>query len=294
MPPTYPISADVIASQPTAYQHYNNLRADALRFGAASPDAINLGAGLARYADNITLQPLATNRLRLPYNALQPPTLMIDGYLCQSTADVDLSPGTFTGVAATWYIFANRTPGSTTFTLSANTSLTEASGQRRIASVDWDGSNLKFATLFVNTQGRPGVYYAKASRAAPQSIGNAAWTTISFDTEDADTDNMYAAGAPTRITIVHPGLYLVAANCVLAANATGERGYGLLLNNTTYLAYILNAGNAAPNNAVNAANLAALAYLSVGDYLELKTYQASGGPLNASGIITMTVAALSA
>jgi len=107
MPVTYPISADVVASQPTAYQHYNNLRADALRFGASALGAVNLGAALARYADNLVLAPLATNRLAVPYDPRWPCTLMIDGHLCQIAAEVDLAALTFSGGAAQWWIFAN-------------------------------------------------------------------------------------------------------------------------------------------------------------------------------------------
>ena len=139
---TYPLSTDVAAGQPTAASHYNNLRADALRLGQADADGVRLGQFLSRYARGVRLQYLATNRLRVPYVTSDPPTLMIGARMCQASADVDLAAGLFSGGAATWYVFANHAAGSSTFTLSVNTSATEASGQRVIGEVAWNGSSI--------------------------------------------------------------------------------------------------------------------------------------------------------
>jgi len=291
---TYPLSTDVTDGQPTSYLHYNNLRADATRFGQAAADVVTLGAGLARYVDNLVIEPLATNRVRVPYNSLKPCTLMIDGYLCQAAAAVDLASSTFSGVAATWYIFANRTASSTTFTLSANTSLTEAAGQRRIAAIVWDGANLDYESLFVYPGGRPSVYYAQVTRTAAQSIGNAAWTAISFDTEDVDTDLMYAAGTPTRITIVHPGLYIITGTVAWANNTTNSRGARLYLNGATIIAGMTNGTAAVAAGDHDAQTVTAIRYLNAGDYITLHAYQNTGGALNTGAPTTLTVAALSA
>ena len=287
---TYPLSSDVTDGQPTAYQHYNNLRADALRFGQAAADAVSLGAGLARYVDVLVLEPLATNRLRVPYNAVQPCTLMIDGYLCQAAAHVDLASSTFSGAAATWYIFACRAAGSTTFTLSANTSLTEAAGQRRLAAIYWDGAALNYAMLYVYG-GQPSIYYARVSRAAVQSINDTTWTSISFDTENEDNDTIWAAGAPTRLTVVHPGFYLVTATAAFAYSAFGaERALRVLLNGGI-------AGGApfyANGTTAPQATVSLLRYLAAGDYLEAQVYQNSGGALNTATPTTLTAASLAA
>jgi hypothetical protein len=90
----------------------------------------------------VRLQYLATTRLRVPYVTTEPPTLMINGCMCQAGAHVDLAAGMFSGGAAIWYVFANRTPGSTTFTLSVNTSASEGADQRIIGEAYWDGSAL--------------------------------------------------------------------------------------------------------------------------------------------------------
>jgi hypothetical protein len=139
---TYPLSTDVSAGQPTAVAHYNTLRADALRLGQAEADCVTTGVMLRRYARGVRLQYLATNRLRVPYVTTDPPTLMINGFMCQAGANVDLPAGLFSGGAATWYVFANRTAGSTTFTLSVNTSGSEGTDQRVIGEVSYDGANI--------------------------------------------------------------------------------------------------------------------------------------------------------
>jgi len=143
--PTYPASAVVDATMRTLVSHYNNLRKDALYGGADDTTAKALFSALARYADGVVLSYLATDRLRVAYDALRPPTLMIDGYMCQAAADVDLAASSFSGGAATWYVFANRS--GTTFTLTVNTSLTEAAGQRRIGQLYYDGTNVAQATI---------------------------------------------------------------------------------------------------------------------------------------------------
>lgn len=139
---TYPLSSEVTAGQPTLADHYNNLRKDALQLGNAAADSLTLAGFLNRYNEFVTLEYLDTNRLRVPYSTGQPPTLMINGCMLQATANVDLPSNQFSGSSATWYVFAVRTAGSTTFTLSVNTSATETANQRLIGEVTWDGGDI--------------------------------------------------------------------------------------------------------------------------------------------------------
>jgi len=138
----YPLSSNVSSGQPTEAAQYNNLRADALLLGQVEADSVKLNAFLSRYARGIKLQYLATNRLRIPFITTDPPTLMINGCMCQATANVDLASGLISGSAATWYVFAQRTSGQTTFTITINTSATEGTDQRIIGDFDWDGTNI--------------------------------------------------------------------------------------------------------------------------------------------------------
>jgi hypothetical protein len=139
---TYPLSAEVTAGQPTAAAQYNALRKDALTLGNDAANSLNLAQFFNRFTQFMTISILATNRLRVPYSVSQPPTIMINGYLLQAAANVDLPAGQFSGAAATWYIFAVRSAASTTFTLAVNTSAAEPTDQRLIGECNWDGSNL--------------------------------------------------------------------------------------------------------------------------------------------------------
>jgi len=139
--PTYPTSADVTAGQPTAVAHYNTLRADALTLGQAAADAVNLGDLLSEFESGFNLEILATTRLRCVASLTVPVCLVVAGYLLKTIINVDLSAGGVpSGVAADWYVFANRTAASTTFTLSVNTSAVEAADQRLVGRFYWDGS----------------------------------------------------------------------------------------------------------------------------------------------------------
>ena len=286
----YPTSSDVAAGQPTSYLHYNSLRADAVYLGQLPADATNLLATLARYAHNLKLEPLAANRLRIPYDAFDPCCLVVDGHMCKAAADIDLPALAFSGVAATWYIFANWTAGSTTFSLTANTSLAEAAGQRRIARIDWDGANVVYPSLSCYfDQGRPFTYYAHLTRAAAQSVNHATPTALSFDTEDADTDGLFTIAAPTKITIVHAGLYVITTYALPATAGAYIASSTIRLGGATTLGVNNVAGVAAyaPNPTATA-----IRYLAAADYIESVVFHNQGGPINFTG--NLAVAALSA
>jgi hypothetical protein len=145
--PTYPASLDVSAGQPTGYQQFNRLRADALWFGASQNDAVPLGRFFGQYMAGIRLTLLGANRLRIQYDTRFPPTIMINGYMCQTDHNVDLPSNSFSGGSAFWYIFANRMTGSSEFTLSVNTSATEAPDQRLIGVCEWNGTALEETSI---------------------------------------------------------------------------------------------------------------------------------------------------
>jgi hypothetical protein len=113
-----------------------------LRLGAGANDAVPLGQFLSSHLTGIQITAIPTNRLRIPFNPLFPPALMIRGYMCQAIDNVDLPANSFSGPSADWYIFANRMVGSTSFTLSVNTSTVEGPDQRLIGSCRWDGTAL--------------------------------------------------------------------------------------------------------------------------------------------------------
>ena len=156
---SYPLSSPVTAGQPTAAEHYNNLRKDALNLGQADTDVVNLAAFLKRFASGFKLEPLTTHRVRVPYASANPPTLMINGFMLQAGANVDLPSGLISGAAATWYIFAVRSEGSNSFTLTANTSASEATDQRLIGQAYWNGSSLGSIVCYLANSALPAADY---------------------------------------------------------------------------------------------------------------------------------------
>ena len=167
---TYPLSSTVSAGQPTAAEHYNNLRKDALNLGQADADVVNMGTFLKRFSSGVRLQYLATNRVRLPFAASNPPTLMINGFMLQASANVDLPAGLISGDAAIWYFFAVRTPASNTFTLTANTSASESIDQRLIGQAYWNGTSLVSILCYL------------ANTALPPADYDSGWFACAYNT----------------------------------------------------------------------------------------------------------------
>lgn len=136
---TYPLSSPVSPGDATLANHYNNLRADALLLGQAPADAVLIGQLLERYESRLTLQKLNTSQVRVPASSDAPVSLLVDGFLVQAQENVDLPIASAPNGSGTWYVFANRTAGFTSFTLSISTSPTENSGQRRLGIFYFDG-----------------------------------------------------------------------------------------------------------------------------------------------------------
>jgi hypothetical protein len=144
----YPNSFDVVDGMPTAYQHYNNLRGDALRFGQAEANAVNVGAMMGLYQTGMQLEILEPNRIRLVASAAAPASLVIGGYPLQVVASVDLAAGSApSGIAADYYIFAVRSDGLTGFSLDVNTTPTETSTRRIIGRCYWNGTKIVKETV---------------------------------------------------------------------------------------------------------------------------------------------------
>lgn len=131
------------------------MRADAVHLGQAETDAVDLSVFFKRYAAGIRLERLEPNRLRVPYVSSNPATLMINGFMLQAQANVDLASGLISGGAAVWYVFAVRTAGSKTFTLAVNTSSSESTDQRLIGQVYWDGSSLGAINCYFSNTALP-------------------------------------------------------------------------------------------------------------------------------------------
>ena len=115
------------------------------------------------------------------------------------------------------------------------------------------------------------------TRTSNLSIPNGSETTITWTLERWDYDSMWASASPTRITLKSSGIYLIGANIVWAANATGERRLRI---------YPGNGGTQARDfrsivgDAYEGQFIAFLDYVTAGRYYTVDVYQTSGGALS--------------
>ncbi len=144
---TYPFSEETQAGDEITLQQYNLLRTDQLYFGHEPADSFAIGNILNRYSRWIECTYLDNDLIRIPFNAVRPPSIVIDGYLLKASANVDAA-SVPTGVPGTRFIKAIRTPGSKTFTITIdNTSGAEAANERTIGEFLWTG----FAAISVQS-----------------------------------------------------------------------------------------------------------------------------------------------
>jgi len=114
------------------------------------------------------------------------------------------------------------------------------------------------------------------------SAANATSTTMTFDLELFDTDGYHSTSSNTgRITIPagKAGYYLLFGQITFLASSTGGRQASLHKNGSATELTI----DALPNSASTVNDnpqVTSIQYLAVGDYIEIKGYQTSGGSLN--------------
>lgn len=113
-----------------------------------------------------------------------------------------------------------------------------------------------------------------------QSISNNSSpdTAVLLDTEVYDTDNGHSTTSNTsRYTVQTSGVYLLFGVVVYAANSTGGRNAKFRVNGSTnYWGQQVTVSGTLPS----AFNCSGLIPLNAGDYVELATWQNSGGALN--------------
>lgn len=125
-----------------------------------------------------------------------------------------------------------------------------------------------------------------ASKSATQSIANATYTAITFNTEDYDTDSIHDNSTnTTRFTVPtgKGGKWLISGVMTFASNATGFRFVRLYKNGT---AFIVPSGVAPVNGDTTQVAVSYIHTFAAGDYMEVFVYQNSGGNLNVAGADT--------
>ena len=121
------------------------------------------------------------------------------------------------------------------------------------------------------------------SKSANQSIANNTTTSITFDTEQYDTDGFHSTVTNTeRITIPvgKAGKYLIIGQLAYASNSTGNRYISLNKNGTINFGRVV---LAAINGDVTWVIASTVLNLAEGDYVQMRADQSSGGSLNALG-----------
>lgn len=88
---TYPSSAAVTAGGATLASQYNNLRSDALFLGQAAADAVPLANLLENYQMRLKLARTGTDLITISADVDTPVSLMVDGYMVQTTSNVTLA-----------------------------------------------------------------------------------------------------------------------------------------------------------------------------------------------------------
>jgi hypothetical protein len=144
-------------------------------------------------------------------------------------------------------------------------------------------ANSDFAAVKVDGVGAGGtggsVPAARAYNTSAQSIPNSTDTALTFNTDRYDTDNIHSTTTNTsRLTAQTAGIYAVTGEVIFAGNSSGTfRDLYVRLNGTTTVVQ----QNTKPDAAYNTrATITTMYYLNAGDYVELMTYQDSGGALS--------------
>lgn len=198
-----------------------------------------------------------------------------------ATANHGLIVDSSTGTGLKW-------AATPTSTLTTTGDILYASAANTLArlGIGTDGQVLKVASGLPSWgAASAGATFAGCSlyNSANISVANVSNVVLTFNSEFYDTDGYHSTSSNTsRITVPSgkAGKYLINAKIVWASNATGVRVIhfqknGTLDNNVVCLTAV---------NGDETRMGAAMVYdLAVGDYVELVTYQSSGGSLNVMG-----------
>ena len=115
---------------------------------------------------------------------------------------------------------------------------------------------------------------ARVNRSTSQSIPNVVSTAISFNGSRYDTNQIWSAVSPTRLTCKTAGKYSIGGCFRFDANATGFRYIEIKLNGSAQIAVIEGTG------VTSIFSISSIYSLSVNDYVELSAFHNSGAALN--------------
>lgn len=132
------------------------------------------------------------------------------------------------------------------------------------------------------TQSSAGSRHGAAVNKASQTIGTGSTAVVTFDTEDDDTDAYHDGGTPTRLTVPTGlgGVYVIVGQGAYSSDTIGKRVLDLRVNGSTFI----NTNSIDPDGGLldPTFQVVGLWPLAAGDYVELTTFQNSGGNLTLS------------
>lgn len=123
---------------------------------------------------------------------------------------------------------------------------------------------------------------ARIRQTSVQSIPNGAWTAVTMDTTDFDSDGLHSPSTNSRFVIQQSGTYALTGMLNIGTNATGERGASIFKNGAVAanrLAEVLQAATPAAFDTIIPIATGPV-QLVAGDYVELFAYQNSGSAVN--------------
>jgi len=210
----------------------------------------------------------ATSLTRLPIGSAGKQLGIVAG----APAWVDGVPGIFTAAGQLVYGAAADTAGL--LAIAAAGSLLQSSAG--LPAWLTPGAENTFLGISSGIPAWIGFIGARVTKGA-QSIANASWTTISFDTESFDTGGFFSPGASTRLTIPHDGYYLIFVEYMWDVNAVGIRQIAI---NHSILGDLAKTSSVACTGITTSNIGIAMHYLPEGSYVVTNAYQNSGGALN--------------
>ena len=114
---------------------------------------------------------------------------------------------------------------------------------------------------------------ARVNRSTSQSIPNAVNTAISFNGSRYDTNQIWSAVLPTRLTCKTAGKYSIGGCFRFDVNAAGTRYIDLKFNGVSISV-------TEGTGATSIFSISSIYSLAVNDYVELNAFQNSGSALN--------------
>lgn len=123
-----------------------------------------------------------------------------------------------------------------------------------------------------------------ARKSGDSTIPNGTWTLIDLEAELYDTDDWHSnTTEPSKITVDADGFYILSWGIAFAGNTTGIRFGTLNISGSSSTPYATTIYAEATSNYSTIVGNSSVAYLSSGDYVQLKAYQNSGGNLTVFG-----------